>query len=110
MNCETDAAFLGKILILIRNDLRKDVITNLENIAIKLSEKKKQRSTSNQSQQTTKIKIKTYLFSNLSSDMIDHFGSFLTSKQRCYFSCLNRQLFIETQKESFIFNQVLNNI
>ena len=41
-------------------------------------------------------------FSNLHSDIIDHFGTFLTKKESIQFGYLNRQLYIETQKNSFL--------
>ena len=38
----------------------------------------------------------------LHSDIIDYFGTFLTKKQSIEFGYLNKQLFIETQKQSYL--------
>ena len=43
--------------------------------------------------------------SRLHSDIIDYFGTFLTKKQSIEFSYLNKHLFIETQKQSYLLNR-----
>ena len=40
--------------------------------------------------------------SNLHSDIIDHLGTFLDKKQSIEFGYLNRQIYIETQKQSYL--------
>ena len=102
LNCQTDGEFLGTILVLIFRHVNQDTIVALKDLAIQLSENSKKKKRHKKSSSQTHVPSMS--LSDLSSNTIDYLGSFLTMKERNYLGLLNRQLFIETQKSSFLLN------
>ena len=100
LNCQTDGEFLGTILVLIFRRVNQDTIVALKDLAIQLSENKKKKK--NDKKSSSQTQVPSISLSDLSSNTIDYLGSFLTTKERNCFGLLNRQLFIETQKSSFL--------
>ena len=49
-------------------------------------------------------------FCQLHGDIIDYFGTFLNKKQSIEFGYLNKQLFLETQKQSYLLKRCKDNI
>ena len=46
--------------------------------------------------------------SQLNSDIIDYFGTFLTKQESIEFGYLNKQLYIETQKQSYLLKREID--
>ena len=101
LGCTTESSFWETMYwFMVGGSLDYENIKFLKDVAVQISDKEKKKKKNKKSQDKNTINH----FSKLSSDTIDYFGSFLTKKERVYLSYLNRDLFIETQKQSFLLN------
>ena len=120
--CETETQFLCKVLKNMCSSLSNESTAIIKNKAIELADSQPITACAispqndsptlnlpaNTSKETT-LTIYNYIeqqyndpLSKLNSDGIDHIGSFLTKEESIEFGYLNKQLYIETQKISFL--------
>ena len=105
LGCDTERQLLCKVVRLLSQTMTNESLTMLKNDTIKLAE---------QQISKTNPKLSIYQeiqlqhrdqFCRLHSDLIDYFGTFLDKKQSIEFGYLNKQLYIETQKQSYLLNR-----
>ena len=106
LNYYNEAELLCKILPFLSKSMTNESLTILKNETIKLSEQQPSKydktiSVYKQVQKQNKGRL-----SNLHSDIIDYFGTFLSKKQSIEIGYLNRQLYIETQKQSYLLKRL----
>ena len=99
LDCENEALFLCKLLPLIYKTLSHETICIIKNFTIGIAEK--QQIENKSVYKYVQLKYKDN-FSRMNSDLIDYFGTFLSKKQSIEFGYLNKQLYIETQKQSYL--------
>ena len=105
LECENESQFLCKALQSLCKTLSIESLSTIKNKAIQIAD----------SQHITRFKddnlvtVYKYVqqryndpFSRLHSDIIDYFGTFLSKRQSIEFGYLNKQLYIETQKHSYL--------
>ena len=102
LECINEAQLMCQILPTLSNSMTNESLNTLKNETIKLAEQ--QPSPINQEISVYKQIQQQYNdgFSNLSSDIIDYLGTFLDKKQSIELGYLNKQLYIETQKHSYL--------
>ena len=116
LGCENESQFLCKILQSIYKTLSNQSITNIKNKAMEIADSQKIQSSLNINQQSNmtvyKYVQKQYndRLSKLHSDIIDYLGTFLNKKQSIEFGYLNKQLYIETQKQSYLLKRCKDNV
>ena len=116
LGCENESQFVCKILQSIYKTLSDQSITNIKNKAMEIADCQKIQSSLNINQQSNMTVYKHVQkqyndrLSKLHSDIIDYFGTFLNKKQSIEFGYLNRQLFIETQKQSYLLKRCKDNV
>ena len=105
---ENERNFLCKILPILGNSslLQDESIESLKQEAIKLGETQKM-SVSNNHVTLHKFIEQQYndKISQLPNSLIDHIGSYLNKKESIIFGMVNRQLYIESQSESYLFKR-----
>ena len=125
LGCENEAQFVCQILKSIYKRMTNQSIANIKNKVMEIADSQqlqfKYKSSGNDHDHDTtnsstndeslKRNMTVYKFvqqqysdpfSQLHSDIIDYFGTFLSKKQSIEFGYLNKQLFIETQKHSYL--------
>ena len=108
LGCENESQFLCNVLVSIYERLSNASITIIKNKTFEIADKqpiKRQHMCTNKSNITVYKYIgKQYndRLSKLHSDIIDYFGTFLTKDESIEFGYLNKQLYIETQKQSYL--------
>ena len=128
LGCQDDKEFLCKILTMIYGSLSNKSTTIIKNKAIEIADSQPLTSSSSSSCSNRKgtthsndggellapgkasaKSIYKYveekyndLLSNLNGNVVDHIGSFLTKQESISFGYLNKQLYIETQKLSYL--------
>ena len=106
--CTNESQFLCKVVRLAVHDrsLTHESLIILKQEAIKLSEKQKCKS--DQSISLYKQIQRQYndLLSNLNSDIIDYLGTFLNKQESYQFGYLNKHLYMETQKQSYLLKRL----
>ena len=116
LGCADERQFLCKVLSLIYKSLSEESITILKNKAMKIAENTlicdsftSNCNNNNNNREDKRLSIYTLMqkqskdnLSQLPSDTIDHLGSYLSKKQSIEFGYLNRQLYIESQKYSYL--------
>ena len=104
--CKNEADFLQKALNCMHSLLTHESSETIKNTSIEIAESQCINTNNNnvtvykyvQQQQLQS----TDIFSRLHSNIIDHFGSFLTKQESIIFGYLNRHTFIESQKKCFL--------
>ena len=121
LGCENESQFVCKILNSIYKTMTNQSIANIKNKVMEIADQQQiqfQHKSSNNTitnaninngDSTSNMTIYKYIqskytdpLSRLHSDIIDYFGTFLTKKESIEFGYLNKQLFIETQKHSYL--------
>ena len=100
-----ESLMFSKILVLIYKQLSPNAIENIKAKMIEINENSK---SCNDITTTTRSTIKLNHFSVLPSDCIDHLATFLSKKESIMFGYLNRDLYIETQKRSYLLKRKNN--
>ena len=118
LGCENESQFLCKVLQSLYKNMSVQSSAVIKNKAIKIAELQQMTQTQNDSIANAMINAKcndnhitVYKhmqqqyndpLSGLHSDIIDYLGTFLNKKESIEFGYLNKQLFIETQKQSYL--------
>ena len=103
---DNEAQLLCKILLIISRSMTNETLQVLKNATMTLAEQQPSKDDKTVSVCTQmKQKYKDRL-SNLNSDIIDYFGTFLSKKQSIEIGYLNKQLYIETQKQSYLLKRL----
>ena len=102
LECTNETQFLCKLLPTLSQLLTNESLTRLKNEAIKLAEQQASKINNNISVYKEMQQKYTDRLSNLHSDIIDYFGTFLDKQQSIELGYLNKQLYIETQKISYL--------
>ena len=132
LGIETEGQFLCIALNSLYKTLSTQSLSMIKTKAIEIAEKQSLHHTqsltntsicldgkagSQQHQQHSKVTVYKYIqnkyndtLSRLHSDIIDYFGTFLNKKQSIEFGYLNRHLFIETQKQSYLLRRCKDKI
>ena len=128
LNCKNESDFLCKALILLYKTLSIESTSIIKNTALKIADS--QQITSDQNKNTCNLNTNAILtttkatnnsknhdrvtvykyiqqqyndsLSRLHSDIIDYLATFLSKQESIEFGYLNKQLFIETQKQSYL--------
>ena len=106
LNYDNETQLLCKILPLLHKSMTNESLQVLKHETMKLAQQQpskydKTMSVTKQIQQKYKDRL-----SNLHSDIIDYFGTFLDKKQSIEIGYLNKQLYIETQKQSYLLKRL----
>ena len=104
--CSNEAQLLCNILPSLSESMTNESLTILKNETMALAEQQSSKydktiSLYKEMQQKYKDRL-----SNLHSDIIDYFGTFLCKKQSIELGYLNKQLYIETQKQSYLLKRL----
>ena len=91
-----------KILLLIHKQLSPNAIGNLKAKITQIKEKNNLLTAKETKSEKLASNLKQSHFNKLSSDCIDYFATFLSKKESIKFGYLNRNLYIETQKRSYL--------
>ena len=120
LGCENESQFLCKVLQSLYKNMSVESTAIIKNKAIEIADLQSMTPTQNLNDIITKprnnakcsdnhITVYKYiqqqhhdLLSKLHSDIIDYLGTFLNKKQSIEFGYLNKQLYIETQKHSYL--------
>ena len=113
LEIKTDAEFLDMALKTLYKSLSPESLSIIKNKAIELAENQlMEHSQSNakaSSQQQGNMTVYKYIqnkydkgLCRLPSDIIDYLGTFLSKQESIEFGYLNKHLFIETQKQSYL--------
>ena len=107
---DNEAQLLCKMLPLLSKSMTNKCLITLKNKTMKLAEQQTSKydktiSVYKQIQQQYKDRL-----SKLHSDIIDYFGTFLDKKQSIEIGYLNKQLYIETQKQSYLLKRLNDEI
>ena len=102
LECTNETQFLCKLLPKLSQSLTNESLARLKNEAIKLAEQQPSIINDNISVYKEMQQKYTDRLSNLHSDIIDYFGTFLDKQQSIELGYLNKQLYIETQKISYL--------
>ena len=115
LGCQNESQFLCKVLPLVYKTLSNESMITIKNKVIEMadSQQKYNNETMTRSIGTAanncNVTIYNYIqqqytdpLSKLHGDIIDYLGAFLNKKQSIEFGYLNRQLYIETQKQSYL--------
>ena len=111
LGCANEREFLCKVLTMIYGSLSNKSTTTIKNKAVEIADL--QAVALPVSSVNTKQAMATTVYkyiedkyqdslSNLNSDVIDHIGTFLTKQESISFGYLNKQLYIESQKLSYL--------
>ena len=105
LECDNESQFLCKALQSLCKTLSVESTCIIKQKAIQIADSQH----ITQSKDDNHITVCKYIqslhndaFSGLHSDIIDYFGTFLNKKQSIEFGYLNKQLYIETQKHSYL--------
>ena len=105
LECDNESQFLCKALQSLCKTLSIESTSIIQERAIRIADSQN----ITQSNANNRITVYKYIqqqcndpFSQLHSDIIDYFGAFLSKKQSIEFGYLNKQLYIETQKHSYL--------
>ena len=121
LGCENESDFICKALNLLYKSLSIESTVIIKDKAVSIADSQMltiavKKNEKNNNIDSSKINVNKYVeneyddrLSQLSSDMIDYFGSFLTKKESILLGCVNKQLLIQTHKESFLGNIINNN-
>ena len=126
LGCETEAQFLCKVLQSTYKSLSNKSLTNIKNKAVEIANaeliypnvdnNENHTNVDNCKTKNNHITAHKYIqqqyhdpLSQLQSDIIDYLGTFLSKKQSIEFGYLNKQLYIETQKQSYLLNRCKDN-
>ena len=101
LECVDEAQLLCKLIQASHQRMTPESLDILKHEAIQLAEQQPSPKNAKISLHT-QIRRCTDCLSNLNSDMIDYFGTFLDKKQSIELGYLNRQLYIETQKQVYL--------
>ena len=94
-----ESLLFSQILLLIYKQLSPNSIDNIKTKMIEINERNKNNGTC---KCATSSNLKIDHFGRLSSDCIDYFATILTKKESIFFGYLNRDLYIESQKRSYL--------
>ena len=104
LGCENEVDFICKSLNTLYKTMSVESTSIIKNKAIEIGDSQVLNNSN-----TSSITICNYIqqqyndrLSKLHSDIIDYFGAFLSKKESIEFGYLNKQLYIETQKESYL--------
>ena len=115
LDCGNECEFLSKALKALHESITHESMTSLKNSVLELAEKQQisvartvqRRKT--KAKKSKKLTIYQYVqkqntdrLSQLNSDLVDHLGSFLNKKESIQLGYLNKQLYIETQKQTYL--------
>ena len=112
LDCSNESQFICKALIALSSKLTPETSGILKQSATNIAEK--QHSSKYPSLSLHKV-IQKRLYKNndrlsqLPSDIIDNIGSYLPKRESVEFGYLNQQLYIETQKKSYLLKRWHNN-
>ena len=113
LECKNEGQFLVKALNCMCHLFTSQSSTTVKNKSIEISES--QMIADNDKSHQNKISVYKYvqeknrdILSRLHSDTIDYFSTFLTKKQSVELGYLNKQLYIESQKLSFLTKRIDN--
>ena len=108
LGCENEVDFICKSLNALYPSLSVESTSIIKNTAIEIGDSQIISNVNNNGN-TNRITLCNYIqqqyndrLSKLHSDIIDYFGAFLSKKESIEFGYLNKQLYIETQKESYL--------
>ena len=129
LGCENESQFVCKILKSVYKTMTNQSLANIKNKVMEIADQQqiqlKYKSTGNVTTNTntvnreSKRNMTVYKYiqqqyndplSRLHSDIIDYFGTFLNKKQSIEFGYLNKQLYIETQKQSYLLKRCKDKI
>ena len=112
LECANEAQLWCKILPSLSTVITNQSLSSLKEETMKIAEQQpalKHTHSINKSKRIPSISIYKYIqqkykdpISNLHSDIIDYLGTFLDKKQSIELGYLNKQLYIETQKQSYL--------
>ena len=108
LECDNETQFLCKALQSLCKTLSIESLSIIKEKAIQIADSQNIQQC-NKSKDNNHVTVYKYTqqqyndpFSRLHSDVIDYFGTFLCKKQSIEFGYLNKQLYIETQKHSYL--------
>ena len=113
LDITTESQFVAIALTSIYKTLPPESVAIIKNKAIEIADVQQIKSvtcrTLSFAKQNSNVTVCKYVekqyddrLSRLNSDIIDYFGTFLTKQESIEFGYLNKQLFIETQKQSYL--------
>ena len=108
LGCENESQFLIKTLQSICKNMSIESTSIIKNKAIEIADKQYINNDTNNSHVTVYKYVQQQYkdqLSRLHSDIIDYLGAFLSKKQSIEIGYLNKQLYIETQKQSYLTNR-----
>ena len=109
LGCVNEAEFLCKILFLIYKTLTNESTSIIKQKALEIADSQEMEQATTpiiSKRNTTVYKYVQQQYNDrlcgLHSDIIDYLGTFLNKQESIEFGYLNKQLFIETQKQSYL--------
>ena len=125
LGCENESQFICKALKSLYKTMSVESTTIIRNKAIEIADLQSMTQTQNMNHINTTDQDTQYInmtvckfieqqdkdrLSKLHSDIIDYFGTFLTKRESIEFGYLNKQLYIETQKQSYLIKRCKDDI